>query len=101
MSVRLRPAAGCMPVSSHVNPASSTLVELAGLTWEETGMQPGAGRSLTDILRSPRSRVASERDHVLVGKERHDVGRPHDWGYPIRGIIKEETLYLRNYEPDR
>ena len=78
-----------------------TLVELAGLTWEETGMQPAAGRSLTDILRSPRSRVASERDHVLVGKERHDVGRPHDWGYPIRGIIKEETLYLRNYEPDR
>jgi hypothetical protein len=38
---------------------------------------------------------------VLVGKERHDVGRPNDWGYPIRGIIKDETLYLRNYEPDR
>jgi len=77
-----------------------TLVELAGLKWEETGMQPAAGRSLIDILRSP-LRAASERDHVLVGKERHDVGRPHDWGYPIRGIIREETLYLRNYEPDR
>jgi arylsulfatase A-like enzyme len=79
-----------------------TLVELAGLKWEETGMQPAAaGRSLIDILRSPRSRVTSERDHVLVGKERHDVGRPHDWGYPIRGIIKDETLYVRNYEPER
>jgi N-sulfoglucosamine sulfohydrolase len=79
-----------------------TFVELAGLKWEETGMQPAAGRSLIDILRSTQSRAASsERDHVLVGKERTDVGRPHDEGYPIRGIIKEETLYLRNYEPDR
>jgi arylsulfatase A-like enzyme len=78
-----------------------TLVAMAGLKWEETGMQPAAGRSLIDILRSPRARVDSGRDHVLVGKERHDVGRPHDGGYPIRGIIKEEALYLRNYEPDR
>jgi hypothetical protein len=38
---------------------------------------------------------------VLVGKERHDVGRPHDWGYPVRGIVRGEMLYLRNYEPDR
>lgn len=78
-----------------------TLVELAGLKWEETGMQPAAGGSLSDILRSPRSGGASARDHVLIGKERNDVGRPHDWGYPIRGVIKDETLYLRNYEPER
>jgi N-sulfoglucosamine sulfohydrolase len=79
-----------------------TVVELAGLKWEETGMQPAAGRSLIDILRSTQSRAAaSPRDHVLVGKERHDVGRPHDWGYPIRGIIKENALYIRNYEPER
>ena len=38
---------------------------------------------------------------MLLGKERHDVGRPHDWGYPIRGIHKDEYLYLRNFEPDR
>jgi len=78
-----------------------TLLELAGVKWQDTGMQPPGGRSVTDILRSPESSVDSGRDHVLVGKERHDVGRPHDWGYPIRGIIKEETLYLRNYKADR
>lgn len=79
-----------------------TLIELAGLTWGETGMPPAAGRSLTDILLSDKEgRVNPERDHVLVGKERHDVGRPHDWGYPIRGIIKDGALYLRNYEPAR
>ncbi|MGH9374296.1 MAG: sulfatase family protein [Vicinamibacterales bacterium] len=78
-----------------------TLVEVAGLKWEESGMQPAAGDSLVRILRSPQSRVAPRRDHVLLGKERHDVGRPQDAGYPIRGIIREDMLYLRNYEPDR
>jgi arylsulfatase A-like enzyme len=78
---------------------AATLVELAGLKWSDTGMHPTSGRSLTDIfIGKP---VGPQRDYVLVGQERHDVGRPHDWGYPIRGIIKAETLYLRNYEPSR
>jgi arylsulfatase A-like enzyme len=91
-------------VSDYVSFAdiAPTLVELAGLTWRETGMAPAAGRSLTDVLFSEKDgRVNPERDHVLVGKERHDVGRPHDWGYPIRGIVKDDALYLRNYEPTR
>jgi N-sulfoglucosamine sulfohydrolase len=29
------------------------------------------------------------------------VGRPHDHGYPIRGIVRADMLYLRNYEPSR
>jgi N-sulfoglucosamine sulfohydrolase len=78
-----------------------TLVEVAGLKWEETGMQPAAGQSLVPILRSSGSRVKPWRDFVLLGKERHDVGRPGDAGYPIRGIIQKDSLYLRNYEPDR
>ena len=78
-----------------------TLLEAAGMKWNDAGMQPAAGRSLVDMLRSSRAKIDKARDHVLIGKERHDVGRPHDWGYPIRGIIKGETLYLRNYEPDR
>jgi N-sulfoglucosamine sulfohydrolase len=79
-----------------------TYIELAGLTWDESGMAPSPGRSLTDIFRSERSGlVTAERDHVLIGKERHDVGRPNDVGYPIRGIVKNDMLYLRNFEPDR
>lgn len=45
--------------------------------------------------------ILPQRDHVLIGKERTDVGRPHNWGYPIRGIVTDEFLYLRNYEPTR
>lgn len=37
----------------------------------------------------------------MIGKERHDVGRPNDQGYPIRGIIKGDFLYLMNFETDR
>jgi hypothetical protein len=79
-----------------------TVAEVAGLRWNDTGMQPTVGRSLTDVLLSEKAgRVNRARDHVLVGKERHDVGRPGDVGYPIRGIVKENLLYLMNYEPSR
>ncbi len=79
-----------------------TFVELAGLKWEETGMAPAAGRSLVEIFRAGKGgRVVQSRDHVLIGKERHDVGRPNDWGYPIRGIVKDGWLYLHNFETAR
>ena len=79
-----------------------TFVEMAGMSWEQTGMDPSPGRSLSDIFHSDKSgRVNPLRDHVLIGKERHDVGRPDDVGYPIRGMVKDEMLYLRNYEPSR
>lgn len=79
-----------------------TFIELAGLRWEETGMAPAVGRSLVDLLRNreqPKSSCA--RDHVLLGRERNDVGRPRDEGYPIRGIVKNEMLYLHNFETNR
>jgi arylsulfatase A-like enzyme len=79
-----------------------TFVEVAGLNWSDTGMAPSPGRSLTDIFNAPTGgQVNPARDHVLIGKERHDVGRPDDAGYPIRGIVKGDLLYLQNFAPDR
>ena len=79
-----------------------TLIETAGLKWGQIGMAGAAGRSLVDIFSSEASgRVVAARDHVLIGKERTDVGRPHDEGYPIRGIVKDDAIYLHNYEPSR
>lgn len=79
-----------------------TFLEVAGLNSEEAGMQPIQGQSLSDILFSEKSgTVNPERDYVLIGKERHDVGRPQDWGYPIRGILTKDFLYLHNFEPTR
>lgn len=79
-----------------------TFVELASLPWAKTGMAASPGRSLTDIFRSEKSgRVNPARDHVLIGMERHDIGRPGDVGYPIRGIVKNDVLFLQNFEPSR
>ncbi len=79
-----------------------TFLEVAGVTWENSGMAETPGRSLTDVLFSEKAgRVNPERDHVVIGKERHDIGRPNDWGYPIRGIVQNGMLYIRNYETDR
>ncbi|MFW5773596.1 MAG: sulfatase [Tangfeifania sp.] len=79
-----------------------TYLELAGLSVNEAGMQPVTGKSLTDIFYSEEEGdVVPGRDFVLVGKERHDVGRPDDVGYPVRGIITDGYLYLRNFKPDR
>ena len=43
--------------------------------------------------------VDASRNVMLIGKERHDLGRPNDWGYPVRAIRTPEFLYVRNYPP--
>lgn len=79
-----------------------TFLEITETKGEEAGMQPITGQSLTEFFNTRASgKINPERDHHLMGKERHDIGRPHDQGYPIRGIIKEGFLYLRNFEPSR
>jgi len=79
-----------------------TYLEVAGLTAKEAGMSPITGKSLTDIFYSDNEGIVNpNRNFVLIGKERHDVGRPNDEGYPIRGIFKDGYLYLHNFKTDR
>ena len=75
-----------------------TFIEQAGLAWKETGMAESPGRSLTDLFAN---KPVHTRDHVLIGKERTDVGRPNDWGYPIRGIVTKDSVLIENFEPSR
>jgi N-sulfoglucosamine sulfohydrolase len=91
-------------VAEHVSfiDFAPTFIELAGLAWPQTGMATPTGRSLTDVFQpQDLSTPNPARDHVIVGRERNDVGRPHDEGYPIRGIVKGNFRYLRNFEPTR
>ncbi|MDA1122441.1 MAG: sulfatase [Bacteroidetes bacterium] len=74
-----------------------TFLELVGINWDESGMQVTSGTSLLPFLKGENKDF---RDYVLIGKERHDVGRPNDYGYPIRGIVQDGWMYLRNYRPD-
>lgn len=79
-----------------------TFLDVADVDQEDTGMAPITGQSLTDIFNSEATGLVSpSRDRVLIGKERHDIGRPGEVGYPIRGIFEGDYLYLRNFEPAR
>ena len=74
-------------------------------TWLElAGLPPHAqmtGRSLAALLRSEKSGWIEQRNLMLVGKERHDIGRPDDLGYPVRALRTPEYLYVHNFHPER
>jgi arylsulfatase A-like enzyme len=75
-----------------------TFLEAAGVEIPESV----TGKSFMDVLASDASgRIDETRNRMLIGKERHDVGRPFDWGYPVRAIRTPEYLYVHNYKPDR
>ncbi len=79
-----------------------TILQAAGVAPSASIMQPLTGVPLIDLFESDlQGRIDPARDHVLIGKERHDTGRPDDVGYPIRGIIQDDMLFLQNFEPDR
>lgn len=79
-----------------------TFLDIAAIRWQVSGMRPITGHSLTDIMyNKPDKEKIPGRDRVLIGKERHDVGRPNDQGYPIRGIVKGDFLYIMNFQTDR
>ncbi len=71
--------------------------DVSGIEWGKSGMQDTPGSSLEPFFKNLNHK---HKDYVLIGKERHDVGRPNDYGYPIRGIVNDGWLYLRNYRPD-
>ncbi|MBE0654229.1 MAG: sulfatase [Bacteroidales bacterium] len=77
-----------------------TFLELAGV--ENPDMQPIQGKSLVSVFKSPKEgRIDQERNYMILGQERHDVGRPDDVGFPIRSIIMDDLLLIHNFEPDR
>jgi N-sulfoglucosamine sulfohydrolase len=76
-----------------------TFLEIAGISRQKSGMMKMEGRSLIPLLTG--TQKGRFRDYMVIGKERTDLGRPDDQGYPIRGIVTNEFLYLRNYQPER
>lgn len=75
-----------------------TFLEVAGVPIPEEL----PGRSLSDVFFSEKSGMITDyRNRALMGRERHDIGREGDKGYPVRCIRTPQFLYVRNYEPDR
>jgi len=82
----------------NVRDFAPTIFELCGVTIPESI----SGKSFAPALLSDKDGwVDANRNRMIVGKERHDVGRPNDAGYPVRAIRTPEWLYVRNYESER
>ena len=76
-----------------------TFLELAGIPFGESGMHAMEGQSLVSLLRGGTG--YDGRDYMVFGKERTDVGRPGDVGYPARGIANRDHAYIMNIHPER
>ncbi len=81
----------------NVRDFAPTFLEMAGLPVHAQM----TGRSLLALLRSPQSGWVENRAEMLVGKERHDLGRPNNAGYPVRALRTKDFLYVRNFHPER
>ena len=79
-----------------------TLLELAGV---DIPNQMTGQSFKQQLLADGSGRIDVERDHTLLGKERHDIGRTDgellSVGYPSRAIRTDRFLYVRNYKPNR
>jgi N-sulfoglucosamine sulfohydrolase len=80
----------------NVRDYAPTILEAAGV--DAAGTM--TGRSFLDAMKAGRSGwIDQSRDTMLTGKERHDLGRPRDAGYPVRAIRTKDFFYVRNYAP--
>lgn len=74
-----------------------TFLQVAGISPKASRMQPIQGTSLFDVF----NQAVSGRDYILTGRERNDIGRPHDEGYPVRSLHQGRYVYMHNFESDR
>ncbi len=79
-----------------------TLMEVAGV---DLHPQMTGQSFLPQLLSKKSGRIDVERDHTLLGKERHDIGRSDgdllSVAYPARAIRNDRFLYVRNFAPHR
>lgn len=76
-----------------------TLLDIAEVDFKKSGMNEFEGKSLRPVFNTELK--GEFRKFMILGKERSDLGRPGDAGYPIRGIVMGDFLYLKNYYPER
>ena len=76
-----------------------TFLDLVGIGEKNHDMKPFSGKSWDPIFKNLSD--THPREYMIIGKERHDVGRENDQGYPVRGIIEGNYFYSQNFKPDR
>jgi arylsulfatase A-like enzyme len=78
-----------------------TFLDVSGIDPLQHGMLPPSGQSLNDIFKNGKDGMVTDyRNFTLLGRERHDYGRPDNQGYPIRAMIRDGFLYINNLKPE-
>lgn len=85
---------------------ASTIVQAAGNEHPQNVSAQITGQSfLPQLLSADSGQIDPSRDHALLGKERHDIGRTdgplRSVGYPVRAIRTKQYLYVHNFLPHR
>ncbi len=79
-----------------------TLLELASVAIPQ---QMTGASFATQLLSKESGRIDPQRNHTLLGKERHDIGRTDgdrlSVAYPTRALRNDRFLYVRNFKPHR
>lgn len=86
-------------VSDYINfvDFTPTFLDVSKIDMKKSGMETSPGSSLVNIFKSKKDGwVDKKRNFTILGRERDDFGRPQNQGYPIRGIIKNNLLYINN-----
>ena len=61
-----------------------------------------SGSSFLDVfLTDADGQIEQSRDVTYFGREKQDLGRENDLGYPVRCMRNKQHLYIRNLAPDR
>lgn len=76
-----------------------SVLDFAGIDPKESGIHKLSGKSFLSHLKGE-SNTHNTSNYTILGRERHDYGRPLNQGYPIRSIIKDGFLYIRNLKPE-
>lgn len=79
-----------------------TLMDVVGLP----SIDQMTGQSfLPQLVAEQSGRIDADRNHTLLGKERHDIGRTDgdllSVSYPVRAIRNDDFLYVKNFAPHR
>lgn len=72
-----------------------TFLEVAGAK----NCEEMTGVSFYDRILNHPSKVV--REETYFGREKHDLGREDDLGYPVRCIRNSRFLFIRNFMPER
>ena len=76
-----------------------TFLDIIGINQDLHEMEDFSGKSWKEVFFN--NSIKFEREYIILGKERHDVGRENDKGYPVRSILKNNYFYSINFEPNR